>query len=65
MGTGIVLDSRRKIGPKGKFRPFVLCMAHLSSTAGYSQLYRNTVRNVGQNACRNAAVYAGMDYATA
>ena len=24
MGTGIVLDSRRKIGPKGKFRPFVL-----------------------------------------
>lgn len=24
MGTGIMLDSRRKIGPKGKFRPFVL-----------------------------------------
>src|SRR5699024_10340916 len=24
MGTGIMLDSRRKIGPKGKFRPFIL-----------------------------------------
>lgn len=24
MGTGVVLDSQRKIGPKGKFRPFVL-----------------------------------------
>lgn len=27
MGTGIMLDSRRKIGPKGKFRPFVLYAA--------------------------------------
>ncbi|HDX2989044.1 TPA: MFS transporter [Escherichia coli] len=24
MGTGIMLDSRRKIGPKGKLRPFIL-----------------------------------------
>ncbi|WP_420703646.1 MFS transporter [Escherichia albertii] len=24
IGTGIMLDSRRKIGPKGKFRPFIL-----------------------------------------
>ncbi|MBG6249407.1 MFS transporter [Candidatus Symbiopectobacterium sp. PLON1] len=24
MGTGVMLDSRRNIGPKGKFRPFVL-----------------------------------------
>lgn len=27
MGTGIMLDSRRKIAPKGKFRPFVLYAA--------------------------------------
>lgn len=27
MGTGIMLDSRRRIGPKGKFRPFVLYAA--------------------------------------
>lgn len=27
MGTGIMLDSRRKIGAKGKFRPFVLYAA--------------------------------------
>ena len=27
MGTGIMLDSRRNIGPKGKFRPFVLYAA--------------------------------------
>lgn len=27
MGTGIMLDSRRHIGPKGKFRPFVLYAA--------------------------------------
>jgi GPH family glycoside/pentoside/hexuronide:cation symporter len=27
MGTGIMLDSRTKIGPKGKFRPFVLYAA--------------------------------------
>lgn len=27
MGTGIMLDWRRKIGPKGKFRPFVLYAA--------------------------------------
>jgi len=27
MGTGIMLDARRKIGPKGKFRPFVLYAA--------------------------------------
>ncbi|MDM2736216.1 MFS transporter [Citrobacter sp. Ct235] len=27
MGTGIMLDSRRKIGPKGKFRPFVMYAA--------------------------------------
>lgn len=30
MGTGIMLDSRRKIGPKGKFRPFIL-MRHSRS----------------------------------
>ena len=27
MGTGIMLDSRKNIGPKGKFRPFVLYAA--------------------------------------
>ncbi len=30
MGTGIMLDSRRKIGPKGKFRP-LFCMRHSRS----------------------------------
>ncbi len=39
--------------PKGKFRPFAaVWLIFPSSTAGYSQLYRNTVRNYGQNGRR-------------
>ncbi|WP_408604866.1 MFS transporter, partial [Salmonella enterica] len=42
MGTGIMLDSRRKICPKGKFRPVVLFAAFSVTPLAIAQFFGTT-----------------------
>ena len=58
MGTGIMLDSRRKIGPKGKFRPFVLYAAFPVTLLAIANFVGTPFEVTGKNGDGNGAVYA-------
>ncbi|VFS13354.1 carbohydrate transporter [Citrobacter koseri] len=58
MGTGIMLDSRRKIGPKGKFRPFVLYAAFPVTLLAIANFIGTPFEITGKTVDGDGAVYA-------